>query len=207
MDTPNSKDEISPIEKCGFKIDENKNLFRKVENEYILVQKLKKDIYKMVAFDNIVFYMDTFGDCFVIKEVPVFVFGILSQPTYFNILNSRIYSIDKYSRVWVHDLEGEILNISFVKENIKNVNIRSSYCSVTTDGELFSIDYSHDSHTNTSHEKKIMIFDRSFELLKSQFIDKIVKYEDSYISVIIDGKEHDFSVRDHNARKSLKQES
>ena len=196
------------IENCGFKIDQEKNLFRKVQNEYILIQKLKKDIYKMANFGNDVYFMDTFGDCFVIKDTPVFIFGILSQPLYFNVYNNRIYSIDKYSRVWVHDLEGEILNISFLKENIQNVNIRSDYCSVTTDGELVTVDYDFKNEKqNNTVEKKLMIFDRSFELIKCLNIDRVVEYQDSHISIVVDGKAKELSVKDHNARKSLRLEN
>lgn len=194
-------------EMCGFKVDNTKNLYRKVGNEFVLVQKLKKDIYKMISYENTVFYMDTFGDCFVIREEIKFLFGILSQPAYFNILNNRIYSVDKYSRVWVHDLEGEILNISFLKENIKTVNIRNDYCSVTTDGKPVEIDYNVEESEKCILEKKLMIFDRSFALIRCQEIEKVVKYEDSYISVIIHGKAQDLSLKDHSARKSLKLEN
>ena len=160
------------IESCGFKIDSEKNLFIKTGNDFVLVQKLKKDIYKMVQFENSTFFIDTFGDCFIMKTVPVFLFGILSTPTYFNVLNNRIYSIDKYSRVWIHDIEGEILNISFLKENIKTVIIKNDYCSITTDGQASVVDYSN--VQSESIEKFLMIYNRSFELIKRQNIEKVL---------------------------------
>lgn len=52
-----------------------------------------------------------------------------------------------------------------------------------------------------------MIFDRSFELLKAQRIDSVVKYGESSITVIVDGKEHEFTLNDHTSRKSLRLEN
>lgn len=158
----------------------------------------------MVCYDGNYYFIDTFGDCFQIKETIVFLFGILSQPAYFHILNSRIYTIDKYSRAWVHDLEGEILNISFLKEKVINANIRTDYCSVTTDGKPLIIDYTEKQDQDDIVENKLMIFDRSFELIRSLDIEKVLKYEDTCISVIMNGKEKEISVKDHKARKSLK---
>lgn len=195
------------IEELGFKIDENKNFYHKRGNDLILIDKLKKDIYKMIAYEGNTYFIDTFGDCFQIKEKPIFIFGILSQPCYFNVVNNRIYSIDKYSRAWIHDLEGEILNVSFLKEKIINVRIFADYCSVTTDGKPLVIDYYEKIDKENCEEKCLMIFDRSFELLRSIRVDKILEYHNTHISAIVDGKSREFSVKDHNARKSLKLET
>lgn len=194
------------LEELGFKVDQEKNLYQRKGDEYVSIFKLKKDIYQMTSYDGNIYFIDTFGDCFYIKEVPVFIFGILSQPFYFKVCNNRIYSIDKYSRAWVHDLEGEILNISFLKEKVVNVNIRADYCSVTTNGKPLVIDYYENEDKQNLDEKRLMIFDRSFELLRSILVDKVLEYQDTHISAIVDGQTREFSVKDHNARKSLKLE-
>lgn len=195
-----------------FLVDSEKNLFRMENNEKVLIQKLKKNIFKMAEFEGNYFIIDTFGDCFKLDShssqcVLTFLFGILSTPSYFNVLNNRIYIMDKYSRVWVHDLDGEIINIAFINENVLDVHINHNYCCAVTDGREIKIEYRTDSDKTVDSKNKVKIFDRSFDLLRSVIVDKLVSIESDKISYESMGNIVELKIYDHNARKSLRLEN
>lgn len=157
-----------------YTVDAEKNLSKTIDDKKILVQKLSKAVYKMLAYEGKVYLADVAGDCFVIKDKPRFLLGILSQPKYFTILNDRIYLADKYSRVWVYDLDGEILNIAFIGEGIVQCHICDAYCAVTTDGEPSVIEYH---NPKTPVERKLMMFDYDLRPLKTIDIEGPVVFD------------------------------
>lgn len=170
-----------------FKVDAEKNMYKMTDNGYTLMQKLDRPIYELIVYDDKAYCMDTFGDCYVIDDGVSFLFGILSNPLYFTAKNDRIYALDKYSRMWVYDMEGEVLNVSFLKEGICSVVVKESYCLVTTDGNTLAIDYGRSSD-GPRKERKAIICDRSFTVLKEMEIDRIVEAGDSFISYDASGR-------------------
>lgn len=92
--------ESKTFENGHFKIDSEKNLYRKVGGNYSLVQKLCRPIHSLATHENKAYFIDTFGDCHTIDSTVHFLFGILSNPLYFAVKNDRIYALDKYSRMW-----------------------------------------------------------------------------------------------------------
>lgn len=191
MSTP-GKDRI--FEGGRFKVDSEKNMYRMTDSGYILIQKLGRPIYELVVYDDKVYCMDTFGDCFAVDDSIRFLFGILSNPLYFAAKNDRIYALDKYSRMWVHDIEGEILNVSFLREGICSVMVKESYCLVTTDGRKLAIDYG-GSSDDPRKERKAIISDRSFTVLKEMEIDRIIEAGDSFIVYVAFGKTGRLSIQ------------
>lgn len=188
----------------GFiKTDNKKNLYIKTNNQYKLITVLKKSIYSAVIYENLVFLMDSFGDCFlVVNNSFTFLFGILSPPQHFSVCNGRVYALDKYCRMWIHDLEGEILNIAFLKENILGVLTGIKNCLYITDGKKAVLNYTnYEPNFKVSEiekkkpeiikdEKKykIYIVSRSFDLLEEINCDKIVESSSKEIQFIANGK-------------------
>lgn len=198
-----------------FLVDSDKNLFKIKNGEKIFIQKLKKHILKVVEFEESCFFMDTFGDCFRFNNQIedsscdlTFLFGVLSTPLYFNVLNNRIYTVDKYSRAWVHDLDGEIINIAFINENILDIHVNNNYCCAVTDGNERKIEYRIEpgkaNEKETTNSNRVKIFDRSFDLLRCLSVDRVISVENDKISYETMGNKVELRIDDHNARKSLK---
>lgn len=190
---------------CGdFIVNDQKCLFKKEKDDKILIQKLARNLFKMCLFEEKVYFIDAFGDCFVIEnDKVVFLFGILSYPQYFAVLNHRIYAVDKYSRIWVHELDGEILNIAFGQENILSMQINENYCYLVTNGEKNEIEYGINKEIDKS-ERKLMLFDRSFDLLNEYKIEKLVDSSHNSISYQLDNKVICLRIDDYDSRKKLK---
>lgn len=194
--------EDKTFENGRFKVDPRKNLYRKAAGSYSLVQKLNKPIYALATYGDKAYFIDTFGDCYAIDSSIHFLFGILSNPLYFAVRNDRIYALDKYSRMWVHDLEGEILNVSFLKENICTVVIKELYCSVTTDGNKRVIDYGKQCEMgSSSKEKKAIVCDRSFTILKEIQLDRMIEFGSDSIAYETNGNTTKISFQ--NSKENL----
>ncbi|KAM0679925.1 hypothetical protein GINT2_001866 [Glugoides intestinalis] len=189
---------------CGkFIVNDQKYLFKKEKDDKIFIQKLARNIFKMCLFEEKVYFIDAFGDCFLIEnEKTVFLFGILSYPQYFTVLNHRIYAVDKYSRIWVHELDGEILNIAFAQENILSMQINENYCHIVTNGKKNEVEYGQDKQIDIT-ERKLMIFDRSFVLLNEYTIEKLVESNNQRISYQLNGNLICLKIDDYNSRKNL----
>lgn len=204
-----------------FMVDNEKGLFKSVDGTKIFVGKVKKNIFEITQVGSSFAFIDLFGDCYMIEQLQnnesysmKFVFGILSSPTFFTFFNNRFYSIDKFGRVWVHDTDGEILNIYFVNQNIIDVIIKEDYCAVTTDNNPIVLNYYKDRSIDgddmfskesiKAKPSKLFIFDRSFDLLRSEDIDCLVECTDRLIKVQYKGEEIEHTIKDHNARKSLR---
>lgn len=162
-----------------FNVDSNKNLTKIVDGEDKFITKLSKSVFKMIEYEKETYFIDSFGDCFKITDQPKFLFGILSQPSFFSILNDKVYSVDKYSRVWVHSLAGEIINIGFVQENIIKCHFGTNFYFIATDGELNKINYYEEKEIK--NERKLIIFNISFEILKAIEIDKIIEFSEDKV--------------------------
>jgi len=195
------------IESKAFKTDSEKNLYKKVGEEYAYFKKLPKAVFSLAEYENTAYFIDTFGDCYRIDETDIsFLFGILSSPKYFAIENDRIYCLDKYSRMWVHDLDGEMLNISFLKEHVLFIKITESYCLYATDGKANLIEYQKKEEAENQENKesqgnnkskeeinkvdvlqvgkpqKIFYCNRSFDILKFAEVDKILEIQEDQLT-------------------------
>lgn len=192
------------FESDKFLIDSQKCLYKKVDGELKLLQKLSKKVFEVNFYDGKLYFIDTFGDCFVIEnDEPVFLFGILSYPAHFSVLNHRIYAIDKHSRVWVTDLDGEILNIAFVDSEIMKIHLSENYCSISTNGLKKKIAYGKTEEIDRT-ERVLLVFDRSFDLLSKIDIEKVVEFGENHISYEVGGNKITLRIDNYDSRKKLK---
>lgn len=197
-DSETSNDSCSELEEAynmlpiGYTVDKDKNLSRIVNSEKVFIQKLQRQIYKMIEYSDQTYFIDVFGDCFVIDELPKFLFGILSKPIFFAITQERIYTIDKYSRVWMHGLDGEIQSIVFIGERIHSAWISDSYCAVVTNGEKNIIEYRVEMECK---ERKLMIFDDKFNPSQTIEIEKLIAYEENGVKYVFSGETKYFEAK------------
>ncbi|KAI5149532.1 hypothetical protein ENBRE01_0966 [Enteropsectra breve] len=119
----------------GYEVDSNKNLYYSDASGKKLICKLKKHIYKMTDYEGHTYFIDNFGDCFVLNGEPVFITGTLGSPSYFAIRNSRIFIGDDYGRMWISALDGTIIHILFGKNEIKDWIAGESHSALVTEKE------------------------------------------------------------------------
>jgi len=160
----------------NYTIDADRNLSRILDGQKIFIQKLQRSIHRMVEYNGFAYYVDVFGDCFVIRESPVFLFGIMTKPLYFAVANERVYTVDKYARVWMHALDGRIREIAFIGEGILDAHISEEYCALVTDGEECVVEYR---APKEQQERKLMMFDERFRHLETIEIEKFLGFEKS----------------------------
>lgn len=156
-----------------YTVDSEKRLSKTIDGQSIFVQKLKKTVFKMVEYEDAVYFIDTFGDCFVIDETPKFLFGMLSQPLCFDVVNDRIYSVDKYSRVWIHTLLGELINIAFIGEKILKCSFRENMCIVMTNKEPNVVNY-YERKESSINGYYFLLFNCNFEPYCEQAVEECV---------------------------------
>ncbi|ELA42172.1 uncharacterized protein VICG_00815 [Vittaforma corneae ATCC 50505] len=168
-----SSESNNPVQAMNYAVDTQKNLVKIVDEQSIFIQKLKKAVFKMVEYRNAVYFIDTFGDCFVIETTPKFLFGVLSHPCDFEIINDRIYSVDKYSRVWVHSLQGEIINIAFIGEKILKCCFRKDMCVIVTNKEPNTVSY-YAKEESSRKERYFFLFNCNFEPYCEPFVEECI---------------------------------
>lgn len=168
---------------------DNKELFKMVDGKYYLVTKTRKNIYSIIT-NNKTYVMDSFGDCYELNDDLKFIFGILSNPLFFGIKNDRIYALDRYSRMWICNLKGEIIKIVFLKENIFKVNLEKCYYITDNKKNVVSYeDFTTDMRDlDFNKEGKLNICDEDFNIVKSYYYNKIIKIEENYCVLEIEGK-------------------
>ncbi|KAI4292915.1 hypothetical protein PAPHI01_2189 [Pancytospora philotis] len=126
----------------GYAVDADKNLYRLEDGEHVLVERLRKAVYRMAVDEHTgedagaVYMLDSFGDCYRLGAdgKPRFIAGILGMPGFFEVARGKIYILDGYGRLWVLDTAGRVVSIVFVGESCRDVAVRGGYVAFVTGG-------------------------------------------------------------------------
>lgn len=150
----------------GYVVDEDKNLYALREDKRVFVQRLRKHIYRLVVYKGETYFIDSFGDCFAIRGGPVFMFGILGMPSFFEIQNDRIFVLDAYQRLWVHDLLGKLAAVVFVKAECGRIVLRDRFTVVFVKPE-----------EDGAQDVLIKVFNEEHRLVLSRRVCEITEYQ------------------------------
>lgn len=118
----NPADINAVLDKDGYVVDAEKNLYARRDNKCVFIQQLKKRIYDLAAYGGSTYFLDSFGDCYAICGGGIrFIFGILGMPTFFAVRNDRFFVQDAYQRLWAYTLDGRLDGLVFLKARILSI--------------------------------------------------------------------------------------
>lgn len=104
-------------------VDKNKILYKKEANNYAKIAEIKRHLFAMSQNKNATYFIDNYGDCYIVNEKCEFLYGILCKPMFWGIFNNDFITLDSYKRIWIYDIKGKLKNILFFKKKVKDVII------------------------------------------------------------------------------------
>lgn len=94
--------------------DKNKNFYKIYNDEPVKICQLKKRIFKIVEYCNVLYIIDVYGDIYkMINNSLVFLCGTLCSVIDVYITKDNILILDKYKRVRVCCIDGTIIGYDF----------------------------------------------------------------------------------------------
>lgn len=156
-------------------VDNNKQLYLNKDGEYEIIEKLRKNVFRMTGCNGRTYLMDTFGDCFFIDGSHcTFIFGILGLPHSFDVAKHRILAMDSYGRLWVYHTDGTLLTVCFFSGQVLNVKVTEQYMAVATERD--SKTESGPEHSAGSQRGILTVYDKNMEKILEAEYDEIVEY-------------------------------
>lgn len=102
----------------GYFTDSEKNFYMIDENKITQICKLKRNIFTLVKHDGI-YVADRFGDVYKIENgESKYLLGTMCYITGMAICDQKIWLADKYGRIRVNSMEGNILEFLFEEHPI-----------------------------------------------------------------------------------------
>lgn len=175
----------------GFVSDKTKNLYKKDQDECVFVDKLRKQIYQIIACkasidETVLLMLDTFGDCYILTEdgARKFIFGIMGSPCFFKAVSNLVFIADSYHRIWILSLDGSIQHIVYLGHGVKDIIINDAYKAFVFDDKVVerTITQGNESKMETLfHNCGVKLYDNEYNLLYESKVAGAIEFTDDIV--------------------------